>query len=71
MKRTDVVIKIAECLIEPHFPDDVMAEASYILERLESVGMLPPLADIKDARFAKYIEIRRRVNEWESENETK
>lgn len=43
MKRSEIVLIIAESLIEPHFPDDIMKEASYILKRLERKGMTPPI----------------------------
>lgn len=42
MKRSNMILNIAECLIEPHFPDDVLKEANYILTKLEKLGMLPP-----------------------------
>ena len=41
MKRSIVVLAIAECLIEPHFPDDPTFEAAYILKKLEKMGLLP------------------------------
>lgn len=41
MKRSLMVLKIAECLIEPHH-EDILKEASDILKRLENAGMLPP-----------------------------
>lgn len=46
MKRSEMVLKIAECLIEPHH-DDVMEEASYILKKLERFGMIPPMSIIE------------------------
>jgi hypothetical protein len=44
MTREEMVLKIAECLIEPHH-DDPIKEASYILKRIEKAGMLPPYRD--------------------------
>lgn len=41
MKRSEIQLIIAECLIEPHF-EDPLKEASFILKRLEKAGMLPP-----------------------------
>lgn len=42
MKRSDAELLIAQCLIEPHFPEDPEAEAAYILQRLLKAGMSPP-----------------------------
>ncbi len=42
MKRSHIILSIAECLIEPHYPEDPMKEAAYILEKIERFGMLPP-----------------------------
>ncbi len=39
MKRSEIVLMIAECLVEPHYPDHVLDESDYILERLEKAGM--------------------------------
>ena len=43
MRRSDMVLAIMECLVEPHFPDDPEKEAAYILKKLEKKGMKPPL----------------------------
>lgn len=43
MKRSEMVLKIAEFLIEPRYPDDPVEEANVILSRLEKAGMLPPM----------------------------
>ena len=64
MKRSDMVLVIAECLMEPHF--DILKEASYILKRLEKNGMLPP---IEPGRTVHDLDLG--VPEWEPENETK
>lgn len=40
MKRSEPVLIIAECLIEPHFPDDPMKQASVILSKLEKLGII-------------------------------
>lgn len=41
MKKSDAILMIAECLIEPHH-EDVMLEAEYILNKMLRAGMLPP-----------------------------
>lgn len=41
MKRSEAVLAIMECLVEPH-SEDVEKEADYILKKLEKFGMLPP-----------------------------
>lgn len=43
MKRSEMILKIAESLTEPHFSDDPMKEADCILKRIETAGMQPPL----------------------------
>ncbi len=70
MKRIEVILLIAECLIDPHFPDDSMKEADYILNRLEKEGMLPPKYD----KFygwtdecSRQVTYYKEVNEWEKE----
>lgn len=40
MKRSEAILAIAECLIEPH-NEDVEKEASYILNKLEKFGLSP------------------------------
>lgn len=42
MKRSHAITVIAECLIEPHFPDDAMREAEFILRRLEDYKLIQP-----------------------------
>lgn len=42
MKRSEICLIIAECLIAPHFPEDPEAEANYILSKLERFGVRPP-----------------------------
>lgn len=48
MKRSDIILKIANELVGPHFPEDVMKQADHILTKLESFGMLPPHHDATD-----------------------
>lgn len=40
LKKSDVILTIAECLVEPH-SDNVTREAEYILKRLENMGLIP------------------------------
>lgn len=42
MKKSFAILAIAECLVEPHFPEDPMKEAEYILKKLQRLGMSPP-----------------------------
>ena len=42
VKRSDAVLIIEQCLIEPHFPEDSSKQAEVILKKLEKLGMLPP-----------------------------
>jgi hypothetical protein len=70
MKREEMVLKIAECLSEPHFPDDVMKQAEAILSRLERAGMRPPQLDedkcqaLMHVYYAGYT-----FNQWDEEFE--
>lgn len=64
MKRSHMVLKIAECLIEPHF-EDPMREASYILARLERAGMLPP--PVQTEHWNRQDNDYHYENEWEPE----
>ena len=43
MKRSDALLAIEQCLVEPHFPEEPSKEAEYILNKLEKMGMKPPL----------------------------
>lgn len=85
MKRSQMVLIIAESLIEPHYPDDPEKEASCILRRLERYGMLPPgyMKPIPiesngkqyplvpgDFQNDNNIWCTPGVNEWEPEDET-
>jgi hypothetical protein len=65
MKRSDVVLIIEECLVEPHF-DDITKEASHILKRLEDLGMLPP--KVSAYKFLRGDETDF-LNTWELEDE--
>lgn len=61
-KKSEFATIIMECLVEPHFPDDIEREANYILKRLEKAGMKPPVTKrcpilLKDEHV------------WEQENE--
>lgn len=38
--RDHVIAIIAESLVEPHFPDDAIREAEYILKKLEKYGVI-------------------------------
>jgi len=66
MKRSEMVLRIAECLVEPH-SDDPMIEASHILKRLEKAGMLPPEAPVTKRFDLDVYTIMERF--WEPENE--
>lgn len=63
MKRSEAILKIAECLVEPHYPEDSVKEAEYILRKLEKSGMLPPSAELSIAGKTF------RDNYWEQEDE--
>lgn len=65
MKRSDMELLIAECLIEPH-SDDPLKEASYILKRLQDHGMMPPFNYDK---FYKSWRIGGNGYEWDEEDE--
>jgi hypothetical protein len=71
MKRNEAVLIIAECLIEPHFPDDALKESHYILKRLEKIGMIPPIRERTEEEKTnpKYEGINwgKYIREWESE----
>ena len=69
MKRSHAVLVIAECLIEPHYPEDPEQEADYILRRLEQQGMKPPdyLRDGIDPLTDEHCAIRVK-NTWEYED---
>lgn len=43
MKRSDMILKLMEILVEA--PEDVEAAADQILARLEKLGMRPPAVD--------------------------
>lgn len=64
MKRSSAVLRIAECLIEPHYPNDAILEASFILKKLERMGMLPP---IEPDRRVEDLDLG--VPRWEPEND--
>lgn len=64
MKRNMMVLKIAESLVEPRYPDDIMKEASYILKRIEKAGMIPPL---EPGRTVHDLDLG--VPEWEPEDD--
>lgn len=70
MKRSEMVVLIAEHLIEPK-SEDLMVVASQILKRIEDRGMLPPtntcklVPDTNRGGF-KHSETKR---EWDSEEE--
>ena len=68
MKRSEMVMAIAECLVQPHFPDDALLEATVILKKLEIYGMLPPSVmkspNYSNARIPAFYR-----NEWEAEDE--
>jgi hypothetical protein len=65
MTRKDAQLIIAECLIEPHFEDDVFAEATYILAKLEKAGMRPPVVKIKDPGQFPGDEFEYTLETWE------
>lgn len=44
MKKSEAVLLIAECLVEPHH-DDIMLESEYILNKLLKSGMVPLLIE--------------------------
>jgi hypothetical protein len=64
MKRSDAVLAIAECLVEPH-SDEASIEAEYILNKLYKLGMIsPPLLPFKGNDY--YF-----IHAWESEDNEK
>ena len=71
MKRSEMVVLIAEHLIEPK-SEDPMVVASQILQRMEDRGMLPPtntcrvIPDTSPRGGFKHSETKR---EWDSEEE--
>lgn len=69
MKRSDAILHIANCLVEPHH-DDVMKEAEYILDKLTRLGLITQpdhFLDGYDDMFGEVCKIRRR-NTWEPED---
>jgi hypothetical protein len=70
MKRSEVGLMIAECLVEPRYPDDIDKEVNYILNRLENIGMLPPKTrkerTIKDGGPGSVVYYED-VHEWDEE----
>jgi len=42
MKKSHAALMIAECLIDPHYPDDTIKEAEYILNKLIKCGIEAP-----------------------------
>lgn len=69
LKRSEAVLLIAECLIEPHHPDDPEKEAAYILAKMERFGMLPPYR-LRTRIEKRQIDARDQYNythEWKKE----
>lgn len=66
MKREEMILLIAECLVEPHF-DDAINEANYILTKIEKAGMVPPPRIEKDPGHFFGDAFEYEVNEWEDE----
>jgi hypothetical protein len=50
MKRSHMIDIIAECLVEPHYPDDALKEAACILKKIEKYGMTPPRLSEEDCQ---------------------
>ena len=63
MKRSMMVLKIAEVLVEPRH-DAIMDQASYLLKKLEQYGMLPPTINTSHNGETFFD-----INAWETEDE--
>ena len=46
MKKSEMAVLVAEYLLEPK-SDDLMVQATQIIERMEKYGILPPVNDCK------------------------
>ncbi len=68
MKREQMVLIIAECLVEPH-SDSAETEADYILKRLEKLGMGPPCLDHDKCQVLHQIYIDPHFNIWDEDFE--
>jgi len=70
MKKSYAILAIAECLIEPHYPDDPMKESEYILKKLLRFGMSPGLIKNPNFQGGHNIDIEPvYIHEWEDEDE--
>lgn len=73
MKKSEIIVTIAEYLVEPHF-DDPYKEAEYILDKLIKIGMLPPsrprkrgeYPELTDGQYKKFFNDSS-INAWEEE----